>query len=140
MREGAELEATRRDRESALRKLEAQQARTSVVEGQLFDAEQKHAFVESELREARARTRSAEDELDGLRVRARTLLSELERARDETDAQLERATGLEQTLTTLRQEKLRLEFELKSERRRAGHEEVERPIAVPSGPPPAADG
>lgn len=136
----AELEATRRDREATMRKLEAQEARTSVVEGQLFDAQQKQAFVESELREARSRSRAAESELDELRVRSRTLLTELERARDETDAQLERAQGLEQSLTTLRQEKLRMELELKVERRRDGRGEEERPIAVPSGPPPAAGG
>jgi eukaryotic-like serine/threonine-protein kinase len=130
----AELDATRRERENVLRKVETQQARISVVEGQLFDAEQKRAFVESELREARSRSRAAESELDELRVRARTLLSELDRARDDTDAQLERATTLEQTVSNLRQEKLRVELELEIARKQAGQFEERRiePAAAPA--------
>ena len=130
----SELDATRRERENTLRKVEAQQARISVVEGQLFDAEQKRAFVESELREVRSRSRAAEAELDELRGRARTLLAELERARDDTDAQIERVTTLEQTVTNLRQEKLRVELELEIAQKRAGHFD-ERPVEAP----PAAD-
>jgi serine/threonine protein kinase len=127
----AELDATRRDRENSLRKVDAQQARISVVEGQLFDAEQKRAFVESELREVRSRSRAAEAELDELRVRARTLLAELDRARDDADAQIERATTLEQTVNNLRQEKLRVELELDIARKRAGNFE-ERPVDAPA--------
>jgi len=140
----AELEATRRDREATVQKLNAQQARVSVVEGQLFDAEQKRAFIESELREARSRGKAAESELDELRTRARSMLAELDRARDETDAQLERASSLERTLTSLRQEKLRVELELAIERRKSG-DLAERPIQPPPapkseiGPPPPAD-
>jgi eukaryotic-like serine/threonine-protein kinase len=132
----AELENIRREREATVHALEAQRARLSVVEGQLFDAEQKRAFVESDLREARTRAKTAESELDELRVRARTMLAELDRARDETDAQLERATNLEQTLGSLRREKLRVELELELERKKSGQVE-ERPIE-PSSADPAA--
>jgi eukaryotic-like serine/threonine-protein kinase len=132
----AELENTRRDREVTQRSLEAQKARVSVVEGQLFDAEQKRAFVESELREAKTRGRAAESELDELRVRARTMLAELDRARDEADAQLERATSLEQTLGALRREKLRLDLELEMEKKR-GSDFAERPVGADGAEVPA---
>jgi chromosome segregation ATPase len=132
----AELENIRREREATVHALEAQRARLSVVEGQLFDAEQKRAFVESDLREARTRTKTAETELDELRVRARTMLAELDRARDETDAQLERATSLEQTLGALRREKLRVELELELERKKSGQVD-ERPIGPTGGEPSA---
>jgi eukaryotic-like serine/threonine-protein kinase len=132
-----ELESMRRERENAVRAIEAQRARLSVVEGQLFDAEQKRAFLESDLREARSRSKTAEAELDELRVRARTMLAELDRARDETDAQLERATSLEQTLGALRREKLRVELELELERKKAGNFD-ERPVGSSgSGEAPA---
>ncbi|HEX5658944.1 MAG TPA: protein kinase, partial [Polyangiales bacterium] len=107
-----ELEATKRDREATARTLEAQRARTAMLEGQLFDADQKRAFMESELREARIRAKASEGEVDDLRVRGRTMLAELERARAEIDAQLLRANNLEQLLGSLRREKLRLELEL----------------------------
>ncbi|MEY4512254.1 MAG: hypothetical protein RLZZ450_4376 [Pseudomonadota bacterium] len=132
----SELENIRREREVTQHALEAQRARLSVVEGQLFDAEQKRAFVESDLREARTRSKTAEAELDELRVRARTMLAELDRARDETDAQLERATNLEQTLGALRREKLRVELELELERKKSGQVD-ERPIAPGSADPSA---
>jgi serine/threonine protein kinase len=132
----AELDATRRDRDNTQHTLEAQRTRVSVVEGQLFDAEQKRAFTESELRETKTRTKTAETELDELRVRARSMLAELDRARDETDAQLERATSLEQTLSTLRREKHRIELELEIERRKNGTLE-ERPVAPGETGPPA---
>jgi chromosome segregation ATPase len=111
----------------------------SMLEGQLFDAEQKRAFLESDLREARTRSKTAENELDELRVRARTMLAELDRARDETDAQLERASSLEQTLGALRREKLRVELELELERKKAD-EFDERPVGrKDEEPAPPAD-
>ncbi|MDB4990375.1 MAG: serine/threonine protein kinase [Myxococcaceae bacterium] len=130
-----ELDATRRDRDATQHTLEGQRTRVSVVEGQLFDAEQKRAFVESELRETRTRSKTAEAELDELRVRARTMLAELERARDETDAQLERATSLEETMAKLRREKNRLELELEIARRKDEPPVEERPVA----PAPASE-
>jgi eukaryotic-like serine/threonine-protein kinase len=129
-----ELEATKRDREATVRTLEAQRARTTMLEGQLFDADQKRAFMESELRESRTRAKASEAEVDELRVRGRTMLAELERARAEVDAQLLRATNLEQLLGNLRREKLRIELELDVERRK-NEGVAERPI--PSEPAPA---
>jgi eukaryotic-like serine/threonine-protein kinase len=123
----AELEAQRRERESALRKLAGSEARASVLEGQLFNAEQKRAFVESEVREARMRMNAAENEVDELRGRARVLLGELDRARDEASTQLGRAADLEQSLSATRQERLRLQSELDAERRRAGDLEARLP-------------
>ncbi|MET0343472.1 MAG: protein kinase [Polyangiales bacterium] len=123
---GHELDAARRDREQQQQKLEAQQSRISTLEGDIFAANQKHAFLESELREARSRSRAAESELDELRSRARSLLAELDRARDETAVQLQRTASLEQTVTTLRQEKLRLDLEL--ETRKTQPPERERPV------------
>ncbi|HEY6877392.1 MAG TPA: hypothetical protein VI299_05205, partial [Polyangiales bacterium] len=133
----SELEATKRDREATLRTLEAQRARTAMLEGQLFDADQKRAFMESELREARTRAKSSEAELDELRVRGRTMLAELERARAEVDAQLLRANNLEQLLGNLRREKLRIELELDVERKRRDGV-AERPIAPQNTAPEAA--
>ncbi|MDB4974174.1 MAG: serine/threonine protein kinase [Myxococcaceae bacterium] len=135
----SELEATRRERDATQHTLEAQRTRVSVVEGQLFDAEQKRAFVESELRETRTRTKTAETELDELRVRARTMLAELDRARDETDAQLERATNLENTLDKLRREKNRLELELEIARKKDDPPVQERPVESPSPSPAPAE-
>ncbi len=132
----SELEATKRDRETTLRTLDAQRARTSMLEGQLFDAEQKHAFMEGELREARSRAKASEAEVDELRVRGRTMLSELERARAETDAQLLRANNLEQLLGNMRREKLRIELELDVERKK-GNGVAERPIELPVEPAPS---
>jgi serine/threonine protein kinase len=129
----AELEATKRDREATLRTLEAQRARTTMLEGQLFDADQKRAFMESELREARTRAKASEAELDELRVRGRTMLSELERARAEVDAQLLRANNLEQLLGNLRREKLRIELELDVERKK-NDGVAERPVVAPAEP------
>lgn len=134
----SELEGMRRERDSTRSAIEQQRARLSVLEGQLFDAEQKRAFLESDLREARTRSKTAESELDELRVRARTMLAELDRARDETDAQLERATSLEQTVGALRREKLRVELELELERKKAQNLD-ERPVGgdTPEATPPA---
>jgi serine/threonine protein kinase len=115
----AELEGMRRERDVATRKFEGAQARMALLEGQLFNAEQKRAVVESELRESRSRMHAAEGELDDLRVRARTLLGELDRAREEAQSQIGRATDLEQTLSSTRQDRLRLQSELDDERRRA---------------------
>jgi serine/threonine protein kinase len=131
----AELEGVRRERESALRKLSSSEARVSVVEGQLFNAEQKRAFVESEVREARMRMNAAENEVSELRGRARALLGELDRARDEASSQLGRAADLEQSLTAARQERLRLSSELDAERRRAQDLEARLPDPNQPGAP-----
>jgi chromosome segregation ATPase len=128
----AELEAQRRDRDSTLRKLASSEAHVSVVEGQLFNAEQKRSFVESELREARMRMNAAENAVDELRGRARVLLGELDRARDEASSQLGRAADLEQSLSTTRQERLRLQSELDVERRRA--QDLEARLPGPNQP------
>jgi serine/threonine protein kinase len=133
----SELEATKRDRETTVRTLEAQRARTAMLEGQLFDADQKRAFMESELREVRSRAKASEAEVDELRVRGRTMLSELERARAEVDAQLLRANNLEQLLGNLRREKLRIELELDVARRK-NDGVAERPVVAPSEPVPSA--
>lgn len=115
----AELEGVRRERDAHAHKLDSTQARLTLVEGQLFTSEQKRAFVDSELREARVRMNGAEHELDELRVRARNLIGELDRAREEADAQLGRSSDLEQSLSSTRQERLRLQAELDNEKRRA---------------------
>jgi eukaryotic-like serine/threonine-protein kinase len=131
----SELEATKRDREATARTLDAQRARASMLEGQLFDADQKRAFMESELREARTRAKTSESELDELRVRGRTMLAELERARSEVEAQLARANNLEQLLGNMRRDKLRIELELDVERRK-GSDIAERPAEPPVEPAP----
>ena len=122
----ADLESTRRDRDLANRKLEGAQARLVLLEGQLFNVEQKRAFIESELREARGRMSAAESELSDLRARSRTLLGELDRARDEANEQIGRASELEQALTVTRAERLRLQSELENERQRAREYEIEQ--------------
>ncbi|MET0287426.1 MAG: protein kinase [Polyangiales bacterium] len=133
----SELEATKRDREATVRTLDAQRGRTTMLEGQLFDADQKRAYLESELREVRTRAKASEAEVDELRVRGRTMLSELERARAETDAQLLRANNLEQLLGNMRREKLRIELELDVEKRKRDGV-AERPVTAPAEPSPGA--
>ncbi len=108
----AELDGSRRS-------LSAEQSRVTALQGQLFSAEQKRAFVESELRETRSRMGAAEAELDELRVRARTLLTELDRARNEAHTQGGKVSSLERALANARDEQQRALDELTTERRRS---------------------
>jgi serine/threonine protein kinase len=138
---GAQLSRTRRESaevvgrlqnvaaelDGARRALHAEQARASVLEGQLFSSDQKRAFMESELREAKLRMNAAESELDDLRSRARSLLAELDRARNETHTQLGRAASLERALASARAEQARTEDALKEAQRRVRELEAQTP-------------
>lgn len=114
-----ELEGIKRESQVAQRKIEAQLARISGLEGDLYSSRQRQALSDSELRETRLRLGAAEQELDGLRVRARSLLSELDRARAEASHQLGRVATLEETLASTQRERSRAQRDLQSERQRS---------------------
>ncbi|MFT3921174.1 MAG: protein kinase [Myxococcales bacterium] len=112
------LQAVAAELEGSRRALHNEQAKVTSLEGQLFSAEQRRAFVESELRETRSRMAAAEGELDELRTRARVLLAELDKAREEAHSHVGRVSSLERALAHARDEQERVTEDLQVERRR----------------------